>query len=68
MISVNKSLNYRIIEITCALLAIPGMISAQGWLPLQQGEIYNYRKTDESLICSNIWITSAQFAPGDSVY
>ncbi len=61
-------LNIKRLKSLLILLAIPGLIFAQGWLPIQTGEIFNYRMTDKTQICSNIWIDSVHFSPGDSVY
>jgi len=50
------------------LFVLPLAVTAQGWLPVNNGEIYNYRKSGQSIICSNIWVKSTNFSPGDSVY
>jgi hypothetical protein len=50
------------------LSALPVTVTAQGWLPVNTGEVYNYRTSGTSLICCNIRVDSTNFIAGDSVY
>ena len=50
------------------LSLITAIATSQNWIPLVQGDKYNYQPDNSSIITATIWIDSAKVIQGDSVF